>query len=165
AAGHAPILVDPAFADYLKTYASVAKNALVSAEDLAQYEAIRELSDIKEIPDSTEEEILAAEKKLADINASMSFVSEAALLGRMNWWTAEYGLIGSLENPKIYGAGLLSSYGESKECLKDHVEKIPLTVDCINYTYDITEPQPQLFVARRFEDLKMALQAWWNLCP
>ena len=36
-----------------------------------------------------------------------------ALLSRLHWWTVEYGLIGTLENPKIYGAGLLSSIGES----------------------------------------------------
>ncbi|MCB0376847.1 MAG: aromatic amino acid hydroxylase [Bdellovibrionales bacterium] len=158
AAGHAPILIDPDFADYLKQYAKVAKNALVSKEDLDQYEAIRELSDIKENPESTPEQIQAAEKRLEQINNSMSKTSEAALLGRMNWWTAEYGLIGSLENPKIYGAGLLSSYGEAKECLKDKVKKLPLTVDCVDYSYDITEPQPQLFVAKSFDHLKEVLQ-------
>ena len=36
----------------------------------------------------------------------------------MNWWTVEYGLIGEINNPKIYGAGLLSSVAESENCLK-----------------------------------------------
>ena len=75
----------------------------------------------------------------------------------MNWWTAEYGLIGPLENPKIFGAGLLSSIGESQNCLKDDVKKIPLSIDCINYSYDITRPQPQLFVAKNFEHLAQVL--------
>ncbi len=157
AAGHAPILIHPDFAKYLKQYAAVAKNAIVSSEDLALYEAIRELSDIKEHPDSTEEEIKRANEKLDHIANNMTVTSEATLLGRMNWWTAEYGLIGSLDDPKIYGAGLLSSYGEAKECLKDKVKKIPLSVDCVNFTYDITEPQPQLFVAKSFEDLTRVL--------
>lgn len=157
AAGHAPILVDKQFAKYLKQYASVAKNAIVSSEDLALYEAIRELSDIKEHPDSTEEQINQANEKLNKIAGSMTVTSEATLLGRMNWWTAEYGLIGDIKDPKIYGAGLLSSYGEAKECLKDKVKKIPLSVDCINYNYDITEPQPQLFVAKSFEHLTEVL--------
>ena len=157
AAGHAPILVDQRFAEYLKSYAQVAKNALVSKQDLAQYEAIRELSDIKENPLSTPLEIEKAEEKLESINRSMSLVSEAALLGRMNWWTAEYGLIGDLSQPKIYGAGLLSSVGEAKNCLSENVEKIPLTVDCVDYSYDITEMQPQLFVAQSFDDLPQVL--------
>jgi phenylalanine-4-hydroxylase len=157
AAGHAPILVNPKFANYLKEYAQVSKKAIISSEDLAQYEAIRDLSDIKESGHSTASEIAAAEKRLTEVNSSISHISEAALLGRMNWWTAEYGLIGDLENPKIFGAGLLSSLGEASECLSAKVKKIPLSVDCVDTSYDITEPQPQLFVARDFSDLSKVL--------
>lgn len=158
AAGHAPILVDPQFADYLKQYAKVAKKALISSEDLAQYEAIRDLSDIKEDSRSTRAQVEKAEKTLNDVNAKISHISEAALLGRMNWWTAEYGLIGELDNPKIFGAGLLSSVGEARECLSPKVQKVPLTVDCVDVSYDITEPQPQLFVAKSFSDLSKVLK-------
>lgn len=160
AAGHAPILVDPQFADYLKKYASVAKKAILSHEDLAQYEAIRDLSDIKESPQSTAADIAAAEERLKKVNASMTFVSEAALLGRMNWWTAEYGLIGDLRHPRIFGAGLLSSVGESRATAS--VKKVPLTVDCIETSYDITEQQPQLFVTPSFQHLTEVLHQLEN---
>lgn len=152
AAGHAPILIDPDFSRYLKSYAEVASKSLLSSEDLALYEAIRNLSDIKEAPGSTEEEIKKHSDHLDQVVASMSFVSEAQLLGRMNWWTAEYGLIGPLEQPKIFGAGLLSSIGESRNALVKP-KKLPLTIDCLNYTYDITEQQPQLFVTENFDNL------------
>lgn len=158
AAGHAPILVDPAFAQYLKSYAQVARKAILSRDDFDQYEAIRILSDIKEDPDSTPAQIKQAEERLANVTAAMKETSEAAILGRMNWWTAEYGLIGSLENPKIFGAGLLSSVGESRAAISAAVKKIPLTIDCINYAYDITEQQPQLFVVKKFEDLEEVLE-------
>lgn len=153
AAGHAPILINPEFASYLKKYASVARHAILSAEDLAQYEAIRHLSDIKEMPGASLETIKQAEKKLDEVNQSMRYTSEGALISRMNWWTAEYGLIGDIQNPKIFGAGLLSSVGESRWCLSDKVKKIPLSIDCIDFSYDITEPQPQLFVAKNFSQL------------
>ena len=65
AAGHAPILIHPDFAKYLKQYAQVAKNAIVSSEDLALYEAIRELSDVKEHPNSTPEDIQKASDELS----------------------------------------------------------------------------------------------------
>ena len=39
------------------------------------------------------------------------------------------GLIGNLENFKIYGAGLLSSIGESKWCLNKKVVKKPYTLE------------------------------------
>tara|TARA_Y100001958_G_C21237689_1_gene564542 strand:- start:934 stop:2646 length:1713 start_codon:yes stop_codon:yes gene_type:complete len=158
AAGHAPILIHPEYAAYLKSYAQVAKKAIISREDLNQYEAIRKLSDIKEHPHSTKEDIEKAEAHLDATNKSMTYISEASLLSRMNWWTAEYGLIGDLKHPQIYGAGLLSSLGESRDCLKDHVRKIPLSVDCVDVSYDITEPQPQLFVTPNFEHLQVVLE-------
>lgn len=158
AAGHAPILIHPEFAEYLRRYAQVAKKAIISKEDLDLYEAIRDLSDLKEHPGSTPEQIKAAEQKLEQVSKQMSHISEATELSRMNWWTAEYGLIGTLENPKLFGAGLLSSVGESKWCLSQKVKKIPLTVDCIKTTYDITEPQPQLFVTPDFETLTTVLE-------
>ena len=157
AAGHAPIIVDEEYADYLREYSQVAKKAIISKEDLNVYEAIRDLSDIKENSKATSEQIKDAEKRLEKTSKNVSFISEATLLSRMNWWTAEYGLVGNITNPKIFGAGLLSSVGESQYCLSNRVKKIPLTIDCIHQSYDITEPQPQLFVTPSFKHLKKVL--------
>jgi phenylalanine-4-hydroxylase len=163
AAGHAPILIHPEFADYLKKYALIAKKAIISREDLDLYEAIRELSDLKENPQSSSEKISQAQSRLDHLSKNMSHVSEAGELSRMNWWTAEYGLIGDLSSPKIFGAGLLSSVGESKWCLSDRVKKIPLSIDCIKQSYDITEPQPQLYVASSFAHLTEVLEQMADL--
>jgi phenylalanine-4-hydroxylase len=86
--------------------------------------------------------------------------SEMALLSRLHWWTVEYGLIGTLEEPKIYGAGLLSSIGESASCMLEEVKKIPYTIDAVNYSYDITKTQPQLFVTLNFQNLIDVLEAF-----
>ena len=158
AAGHAPILINAEFAAYLKEYAQVAKKSIISKQDLDVYEAIRHLSDLKENLQSTATEIAAAEKKLNEVSKGITHISEASQLSRMNWWTADYGLIGSLEKPKLFGAGLLSSVGESKWCLGEKVKKIPLTVDCVTQGYDITEPQPQLFVTPDFKHLSKVLE-------
>ena len=157
AAGHAPILADPAYSEYLQLYAAMAKKAIFSGQDLKLYEAIRRLSDVKENPDCTQLQIDAAQAALHDATNAISFLSEAAKVARMNWWTVEYGLIGDLRAPKIYGAGLLSSVGESQSCLSAKVKKLRLTVDCVATSYDITEPQPQLFVAEDIGHLKAVL--------
>lgn len=157
AAGHAPLLANEEYAAYLKKYAVVARKAIISQEDLDVYEAIRELSDIKESPHSTASEIQKAQEKLNLVSAQVSHVSEASQLSRMNWWTAEYGLIGTLDSPKIFGAGLLSSIGESRQCLTQKVKKVPISVDCIHQSYDITEPQPQLYVTPDFQTLGQVL--------
>ncbi|MDB5146320.1 MAG: aromatic amino acid hydroxylase, partial [Mucilaginibacter sp.] len=70
----------------------------------------------------------------------------------------EYGLIGTLEQPKIYGAGLLSSIGESSTCMKKDVAKLWYTIDAVKYSYDITKPQPQLFVTPDFQNLINVLE-------
>lgn len=157
AAGHAPMVAHPEFRKYLEEYAQVAKKAIINRKDLDLYEAIRDLSDIKEHPNATEAEIKDAQTKLDKISQNMGEPSEASLLARMAWWTTEYGLIGT-ENPKIYGAGLLSSAGEGKSALSDLTKKIPFSIDCIMYSYDITEKQPQLFVADSFKTLSTVLE-------
>ncbi len=158
AAGHAPIIINKEFSNYLKKYAEVSSKALISKEDIDLYEAIRILSDAKERPNVSKKTIRALEKDLNDKSKRISFVSEAGLLSRMNWWTAEYGLIGSINRPRIYGAGLLSSIGEARDCLKHHVRKIPLGLNCLDYSYDITEQQPQLFVTPSFKHLTKTLR-------
>ena len=153
AAGHSPMIADADYAEYLKYYGKIACKAISSSEDYDLYIAIRELSDIKENPHSSDRDIEKSEKKLEKAVKSVSYISEAAYLSRIHWWTVEYGLIGDIDNPKIYGAGLLSSIGESENCLKEKVKKIPISHDCINYSYDITEQQPQLFVTKNFRSL------------
>lgn len=153
AAGHAPIIPDKDYSDYLAYYASLGTKAIYSKQDLMLYEAVRYLSDIKEKPESTAATIAGAEIRLKSAVKAFNYTSEQALVARMSWWTAEYGLAGSLEQPKIYGAGLLSSVGESKLAMTDRVKKIRLSLDCIRYSYNITEPQPQLFVAENMHHL------------
>ena len=160
AAGHAPIIADPEYAKYLRAYGEVARKAIFSHHDMKMYEAIRILSEVKENPQSTETEIKSAQDRLDLAVSGIDYVSEATYLARMNWWTVEYGLIQSGQDPEplIYGAGLLSSVGESHSCLKPQVQKIPLTLDCINMAYDITRPQPRLFVVSSFDALTQALE-------
>ena len=158
AAGHAPIIADPNYARYLHHYGEVSAKAISSRDDYNLYLAIRELSDVKEDASSTEIDIKNAELNLEETIKNCNYLSEAAYLARMNWWTVEYGLVGDINNPKIYGAGLLSSVGESQNCLNPKVEKIPFSLDCINTSYDITEPQPQLFVTPDFGKLSDVLE-------
>lgn len=152
-AGHAPIIADTDYNNYLSYFGSIGAKAMFSAKDFELYEAIRNLSILKEAIDADESEILKAEKHLRDVADNMGEPSEMALLGRLHWWTVEYGLIGTLKNPKIYGAGLLSSIGESSSCMRADVEKIWYNIDTVNYGYDITKPQPQLFVTETFQNL------------
>ncbi len=152
-AGHAPIIADKDYHQYLSYFGSIGAKAMFSAQDFELYEAIRALSILKEMPDADADELKAAEDLLQHRQENMGKPSEMALLSRLHWWTVEYGLIGTLEDPKIYGAGLLSSIGESVSCMLPDVKKLWYNKDTVNYTYDITKPQPQLFVTPTFQNL------------
>lgn len=152
-AGHAPIISDVHYNKFLSHLGAVGAKAMFSKQDHELYEAIRALSILKETYGADPEEVKAAEDVLFRCQQNMGTPSEMALLSRLQWWTVEYGLIGPLDHPKIYGAGLLSSIGESSSCMKPEVKKIPYTIDAINYPYDITKPQPHLFVTPTFENL------------
>lgn len=158
AAGHAPIIADPMYAEYLRLFGEIGSKAISSAKDYELYEAIRHLSIIKEDPNTPPKEILEAEKAIDDIQSDMGEPSEMARIRNLHWWTVEYGLIGELANPKIYGAGLLSSIGESESCLKDDVKKVPYTIEAANRPFDITEPQPQLYVTPNYNHLTTVLE-------
>ncbi|MCO5950142.1 aromatic amino acid hydroxylase [Mucilaginibacter flavidus] len=161
-AGHAPIIADKDYHEYLSYFGSIGAKAMFSAQDFELYEAIRALSILKEMPDADAAEIKKAEELLAYRQENMGEPSEMALLSRLHWWTVEYGLIGTLENPKIYGAGLLSSIGESSSCMDCGIKKIPYTIAAVNYSYDITTTQPQLFVTPTFQNLIDVLETFAN---
>ncbi|CAL2088375.1 phenylalanine-4-hydroxylase [Tenacibaculum sp. 190524A05c] len=162
AAGHAPIIANPEYAEYLRRFGEIGAKAISSARDYEMYEAIRLLSILKENPNSTHKEIQEAQEKVEWLQNNMGELSEMAQIRNLHWWTVEYGLIGTLENPKIYGAGLLSSIGESKWCMQDSVKKLPYTLEASNVSFDITKPQPQLFVTPDFAHLSLVLEQYAN---
>jgi phenylalanine-4-hydroxylase len=161
-AGHAPIIADKDYHQYLSYFGSIGAKAMFSAQDYELYEAIRALSILKEMPDADPAELQQAEEKVAYCQENMGEPSEMALLSRLHWWTVEYGLIGNLEHPKIYGAGLLSSIGESSTCMDPAVTKLWYNKYTVNYPYDITKPQPQLFVTESFQNLIDVLEEFAN---
>jgi phenylalanine-4-hydroxylase len=162
AAGHAPIIANPEYAEYLRRFGEIGSKAISSAKDYEMYEAIRLLSILKENPNSSEKEIEEAQQNVADLQNNMGELSEMAQIRNLHWWTVEYGLIGELNDPKIYGAGLLSSIGESKWCLTKDVKKLPYTIEAATQNFDITKPQPQLFVTPDFAHLSFVLEQFAN---
>lgn len=161
-AGHAPIIANPEYAEYLRRFGEIGCKAISSAKDYEIYEAIRLLSILKEAEDADAAEIVRVEKLVDDLQKDTGEPSEMAQIRNLHWWTVEYGLIGTVEDPKIYGAGLLSSIGESAWCMTDNVKKLTYTIESVNQSFDITKPQPQLFVTPDFAHLSLVLEQFAN---
>jgi len=162
AAGHAPIITDEEYAAYLREFGRAGTQAFSSVYDTRVYEAIRHLSILKADPYTSFDAIGKAESRLDYLSKLQEVPSEMAMLRNLHWWTVEYGLIGTIENPKIYGAGLLSSIGESFNCLKPHIKKLPYSIEAKNISFDITNQQPQLYVTPDFEHLNTVLEQYLN---
>lgn len=161
-AGHAPIIANPEYAEYLRRFGAIGCKAISSAHDYEVYEAIRELSILEEAEGTPEEELKRVRNLVDELQARVTEPSEMALIRNLHWWTVEYGLIGTVENPKIYGAGLLSSIGESEWCMTDKVKKLPYSIEAAYQSFDITKPQPQLYVTPNFAYLNRVLEEFAN---
>ncbi|WP_396158532.1 aromatic amino acid hydroxylase [Flavobacterium sp.] len=161
-AGHAPIIANPEYAEYLRRFGEIGCKAISSSRDYELYEAVRLLSIVKEAEGTSDEEIKAAEDQVEFLQNNMDELSEMSKIRNLHWWTVEYGLIGTVENPKIYGAGLLSSIGESAWCMTDEVKKIPYDISAADQSFDITKPQPQLYVTPDFAKLSSVLEEFAN---
>lgn len=161
-AGHAPIIANPEYAEYLRRFGEIGCKAISSGKDYEMYEAVRLLSILKEAEDTPQATITAAEKAVENLQNNMGELSEMSQIRNLHWWTVEYGLIGTLEDPKIYGAGLLSSIGESAWCMTENVKKLPYDISCANQNFDITKPQPQLYVTPNFAFLNLILEEFAN---
>lgn len=76
------------------------------------------------------------------------------MLGRVYWFTVEFGLIRAGSQLKIYGAGILSSIGETKFSLSDVPTRLPFDiVEIMNTDFDKTKIQEKYFMIDSFHQL------------
>ena len=161
-AGHAPMLVNPEYAAFLKRFGEIGAKAISLPSNMKMFNAIRKLSILKESKDPKEASILEAQQEIITLQNQTDQLSEMDCLRNMHWWSVEYGLIGTPKDFKLFGAGLLSSIGESKWCLSEKVKKHPYSLDVIHQKFDITQPQPHLFVTPDFAHLSKVLEEFAN---
>lgn len=80
-------------------------------------------------------------------------------LGRLYWFTVEFGLIEEAGEVKAFGAGLLSSFSELEHAFSNEVERRPFVLDeVINTSFDYSDMQPLLFVIPSYAYLKEVTQ-------
>ena len=87
-------------------------------------------------------------------------------LARLYWYTVEFGLVREAGGLRIYGAGIVSSYGESVFALDDpSPNRVGFDIERVMRTpYRIDDYQQTYFVIERFEDLlRQTLEA--DLAP
>lgn len=79
-------------------------------------------------------------------------------LQRLYWFTIEFGMI-NIKNPTIYGAGIISSYEESKRCVNANIKKIPFRIeDVIKTPFHTDAVQNEYICITSFEELFKSLK-------
>ena len=82
-------------------------------------------------------------------------------LTRIYWFTVEFGLVKNRGGLRIYGNGIISSYGETQHSLTEKVVKKPFDPEVVAATpYDIWHFQDTLFVIDSFDHLADAFDDW-----
>jgi len=135
-AGHVPMHTDKAFADVLVRFGEFAREA-------AQH--------VANIPD--------------EHTRLLRLESILRAMARFFWFTIEFGLMREAAEIKVYGSGLLSSYGEIEHALVSPlVQRYPIQLEwVINQYFEIDHYQPILFIVESFEhlfDLIHQLEQW-----
>ena len=75
-------------------------------------------------------------------------------LGRLFWFTVEFGLIREQGEIKVYGSGLISSHGECTRVLSGGCEVKPFNLDAVmNQKFQTSEMQPVLYAVESFEEI------------
>ena len=76
-------------------------------------------------------------------------------LGRIYWFTIEFGLVEAEGDVKAYGAGLLSSFKELQHAFSDEVERRPFVLEeVIKHDFTYSDMQPILYVVPSYKFLK-----------
>jgi phenylalanine-4-hydroxylase len=82
-------------------------------------------------------------------------------LGRLYWFTVEFGLVDHEGETKAYGAGLLSSFGELEQAFSSDVERRPFNIEQVIKTeYNYSDMQPILYVIPSYAELKEATRKY-----
>jgi phenylalanine-4-hydroxylase len=76
-------------------------------------------------------------------------------MARFFWFTIEFGLMNSSQGLRVYGSGLLSSYGEIEHAVESpEVQRFPIQLEwAINQAFEIHHYQPLLFTVDSFDHL------------
>jgi phenylalanine-4-hydroxylase len=125
-AGHVPMHTDRAFAEALVRFGQCAHTAAELVAGIHdEHQRVRRLTSI--------------------IRA----------MARFFWFTVEFGLMRSKDGLRVYGSGLLSSFGEIEHAIESpEVQRSPIRLEwAINQAFEIDHYQPLLFIVDSFDHL------------
>jgi phenylalanine-4-hydroxylase len=91
------------------------------------------------------------------ICASLTDPQDLERMGRLFWFTVEFGLIRQNGEIKVYGSGLISSHGECSRVLAGGCEVKDFDLEAVlNQEFQTSEMQPVLYAVQSFDQIYKA---------
>lgn len=152
--GHVPMLVSEEHRNFLKRLAGEMARASSHRLDRDLYEANRTMAALRSDANADSEELTRAEGRVSAVQDELSRnPSELTHLARMYLWSIEFGLMGTADDFRMYGAGLLSSPTESQLVAGRRASIVPYSLDVIHHDIRFSDPQSRYFVASGYGEL------------
>jgi phenylalanine-4-hydroxylase len=109
------------------------------------------------VPLLTDSYVTGYLEQLAAIAREHRYIEEAVeMLARLYWYTVEFGLVKEKGALKIYGAGILSSVGETAYCMSEEARRVPFNLETVVGTPYIKDKfQEQYFVLDDMRELPL----------
>ena len=90
--------------------------------------------------------------------ASIADAGVLEKLGRIFWYTVEFGVIRQRDGIKVYGSGLISSHGECRNVIEGHCAIRDFTLDeVVNTPVKVDELHKLLFAVSSFDQIYEAM--------
>jgi phenylalanine-4-hydroxylase len=93
-------------------------------------------------------------QQYGQVSARLTREEDLVKMGRLFWFTVEFGLIRQNGEIKLYGSGLISSHGEARYVVEGGPEIRPFDLDAVlEQDFSISEMQSVLFAVESFEQI------------
>jgi phenylalanine-4-hydroxylase len=159
--GHIPTLFCPEFSAYVRRWAQIALAAQESPLDHELYRANRTMSLLMSDPASSAEEVRAAQNRAIRCSeAAVACPSEMLQLSRIFLWSVEFGLLGSFNEYRIIGSGLISSPKELRRLAGEETRLLDYSMDVIHHDIQFSDLQSYYFVAPSYDAYNEILEAY-----
>ncbi len=158
--GHIPMLISAEHRQFLQRLATAMAIAPKNALDQESYLANRGMAALRCKSSGVSAKLTAAEARVALVQRDLAETPSALTqLGRMYLWSIEFGLMGTKQEFRIYGAGLLSSPAETRAVCLGRAPVRNFSLSVVRRDIHFSKPQSAYYVAPDYACLNQMLSA------
>lgn len=159
--GHLAMLFLPKHREFLQHMSMVMAKAGSNQLDTDYYECSVDLANLKWAPAPAASNVARAEQRVADVHSRLlTNASNLTHLRRMYIWSVEFGLMGTLEKPLLFGAAFFSSFADFLAVCRRTTPLLQYSIDVVHCEHAFSDPLAQYFVARDFDTLESVLSEY-----